>query len=676
MKKLFIPSVVEYRMKDKVIDELARLLYDIERNKGSRFVSENKIENLVKAENYLNQQFDRLRKYAKEGKIKEFDYLAKVLLKNSDVFLLYAFNHSFPNHVSARTTKVLKLLMKVKEYALNEENELKYKRVWIDKKPGDSGRPLGVPEFADRIYGHMMTRLMEAYLCGTNQYSSNQHGGVPGRGVQTFLKALIEPFMKHKKILEFDIKGYFDHIKHSSILEMFKSKTILHYLSGALKSKPKSYSLPEKEKDRAYQLYTERDLVSFFEVSFREDGMVDITPRNEQYGKFMLTLSFNPETRPVIINKELLRKLQPHLQMDDWRITYTPMHHLGLGTRIRLVHLITNWETDLYTQEPILDIQRVTLAELYKQAMNCGFIEPDNINPFAIEKESPTEADRNIGRDRWKDLDLPDQGVPQGSSFGPVLASVLLGKLMPSNSLLYMDDGIIFLNSSPSHKMIMERYNKLLKVIGCELSPDKTNILTPKVLWRKGMKIVGLRLFKRTLFTDRLHIQSDTRRGTIKPLYEMTPEQVEIGLREMLKWKLISPSKSRVLNWQLEKGKLDEIYRSPLIDLSDRLGLLGAILSRAYSPTTTVEEMKEQIEYGIFKAELKIKSAKGSLGERLMNMKGTILLEGTESKIHVKPNLYIIRPIVNNLILRYLKGDLPEKKLRVQGMRKRLRNVK
>jgi hypothetical protein len=564
--------------------------------------------------------------------------------------------------------------MKVKEYAAEETNELKYKRVWIDKKPGDSGRPLGVPEFADRIYGHMMTRIMESYLCGTGQYSSNQHGGVPGRGVQTFIKALIEPFMKHKRILEFDIKGYFDHIKHSSILEMFKSKTIIHYLSGALKSKPTAYSLPEAEQDKAYQLYTERDLFSFFEVSFREDGMVDITPRNEQYGKFNLTLSFPPETRPVLINKELLRKLQPSLQTEDWRITYTIMG--DLGTRIRLVHLATNWETDLYTKEPILDIQRVTLAELYKQAMNFGFIEPENINPFSIEKKTPTEEDRNIGRDRWKDLDLTEQGVPQGSSFGPVLASVLLGKLMPSNSLLYMDDGIIFLNSSPSHKMIMERYNKLLATIGCELSPDKTNILTPKVLWRKGMKIVGLRMFKRTLFTERLHIESDTRRGTIKPLFTLNSKQVEAGIMEMLKMKLISPSKSRVLNWQIEKGKLDEIYRSPLIELSDRLGLLGAILSRAYSPTVTAEEMKEQIEYGIFKAELKIKSARGSLGERLINMSKTILIEGTESKVHVKPNLYILRPIANNIILRYLKGDLPEKQLRVQGMRKRITSKK
>jgi len=58
MKKLNIPSVVEFRMKDKVTDELARTLFDVERNLGSRFEVLNKIENLERSNKYLNQQLD------------------------------------------------------------------------------------------------------------------------------------------------------------------------------------------------------------------------------------------------------------------------------------------------------------------------------------------------------------------------------------------------------------------------------------------------------------------------------------------------------------------------------------------------------------------------------------------------------------------------------------------
>jgi len=194
MRKLSIPSVVEFHLKEKAVDFLAKELFGIVRNHGSRFVSDSKIENLENASAYLNHQFDRLRKYAKKGEIEKFDYLAKILLKKSMSYRVYTINHVFASYPGAKMTKVIKWLKLVEELAATESNEFLYKRLWIDKLDGDYARPLGVPKAEHRIYGHMMTRIMEAYLCGTDQYTGNQHGGTPGRGTVTYRKELAKRF--------------------------------------------------------------------------------------------------------------------------------------------------------------------------------------------------------------------------------------------------------------------------------------------------------------------------------------------------------------------------------------------------------------------------------------------------------------------------------------------------
>jgi len=659
MKKLLIPSVVEFRMKDKVTDNLAKTLFDVERNLGSRFEVLNKIENLERSNDYLNRQFDRLRKYAEKGEYKKFDFLAKILMRNSKVYLTYGLNHTYESWINARFTNIARLCKKVIQYAKENRNELLYKRVWIDKKVADYSRPLGVPEMADRIYGHMMTRIIEAYLCGTNQYSINQHGGVPGRGVMTYLRELADRFPLSRHIFEFDIRGFFDHISHQAILEMFQSQFIYHYLEGALTSRPKSYQLPKRHEDKQVpiipaNLIDEDEVDEFFAT---------------MYEKYRDVIELKV---PAILLSEEAKNDFDKAFGTRWREGWEGMDEefdSGIHDRNEKLETHQQWmirinemmTRKLLSLSAIQDYQRI--AEGEKMMIE---------DTLYI-----SERERELGRDAWKHLDLPTQGVPQGSSFGPVLSSVVLGKVLPKESLIYMDDGIIFLGEkrTTDYRMIT-KINKMLDPIGCELNPDKSGILSTHILRRAGLKILGMRI-KRTLFNCAgMSLRSETRKGTVRPLFSAKGIDFSKMIFELYERGLITTSKKKVLSWYLRAERLKGISQLSLVKLADSLGILGCILNRAVSPTTTLEEMKEEIEYGIFKAELKLKSSKGSLGERIINQTKALLIEGTEERVHMKPNLYTTRAIANDCLLRYLKGELPIRTLRVQGMRKRWNSEK
>jgi hypothetical protein len=538
----------------------------------------------------------------------------------------------------------MKWLNLVDKLAKEESNSFVYKRVWIDKKEGDAARPLGVPAPEHRIYGHMFTRIIEAYLCGTDQYTSNQHGGTPRRGTMTYIRELAKRFTKHKRIYEFDLKGYFDHLSHKSITEMFQSKVILHYLSGVLKAKPTEYKLPATLSDHAYKEYESVRTQPF------EDDWGVLSPTYEDMGfigihSWESILDSSGELLPEYEGVDPARFV-PFSEMEEWDLAIAKAH------------------------------KPITLSKTYKGLMEGEYLTQRIPNSIVgkIEMKEPTETDREEGRDNWKDLDLPDQGVPQGSSLGPVIASVLLGKVMPRDSLIYMDDGIVFLKDSDqrSTEQMNERYNQRVSTIMCEVNKSKSRILETSDLISKGLKIIGTRWIRtRELWTESFAVSSETRRGAKRLLFEPTRKETEKIFAEFLNSKVISPSKARLLRWYVRKGKLERIVGSELFKVAERIQVLGNILSRAYSPETSLEELKERIEYGIFKAELKLKSTEGSLGQRVINGCKTIVLETTEGRRAISPTLYNTRAICNNVLLRYLKGELPVRQLRVQGLRKK-----
>lgn len=649
--------MVDFELKERAEDQLSKELFNIIRNQGSRFSESKRIQNLEEANEYLNHQFDRLRRYAQAGDWAKFDYLSDTLLKSSKVFLIYAMDHVLQSHPGMRATKVVKIVESVIKAHREEKNTLNYKRVWIDKKPGDFGRPLGVPEILDRIQDHMMTRVIEAYLCGTDQYSNDQHGGTPGRGTLTFIKELAKRLKTAERVYEFDIKGYFDHIKHDSILEMFESKVIIEYLVGVLKSKPTSYKLPPVEQDEVAIQYQE---MMDGDWSYEDDtrsmiaNMVRAMPLEEQM---------------LYLENEMARKnkvVHPEGDFD---------HYFHSEEELLPLMKILEGNPEL-TLEPHNLTDHITgLEHHYKNIKNQDPLEFMKSNStYGVELMRPTftESEREQGRDGWKDLNLEGQGIPQGSSIGPVLSSVLLGKILkPFNGLYYMDDGIIFLKRRISRKEDWNRkMNERLSRIGCEISPEKSRTLRTLDLMTQGLKIVGTRWIQVRQFFH-YTVSSETRAGIKRKLFPDIKDNYLQILVELYNKGQLSPSKHKMLRWYLDtNGTIRAVRESDLFKVSEKLGILGNILQKAYSPVTTLEEMKEQIEYGIFKADLKMKSATGSLGERIISHSRLILLETTEGRAEVKPTIFNVRAITNDVLLRYFKGELPARSLRVQGLRK------
>jgi len=220
LKKLALPNVVEFSLTDPQINNIALLTGFTVRDRT--FKTEASTRRNAKANNYLAKQFSRLEKHARNRNVEAFNKVGLQLLQNSVAFLVYSFNSVMPKWTSMDFRKARKLLSKTKQLCKKLATDIDYKRVWIDKKPKDYGRPLGVPKAAWRIYLRMTTNLGEIHAHGRDLYDPNQHGGRPGYGVMSCLKQLADTLPKYKRVYEFDLKGFFDHISHKSMLDIFE----------------------------------------------------------------------------------------------------------------------------------------------------------------------------------------------------------------------------------------------------------------------------------------------------------------------------------------------------------------------------------------------------------------------------------------------------------------------
>lgn len=128
--------------------------------------------------------------------------------------------------------------MTAKEYAIDLEFNLKslherltsgryraplIKRVWIDKEGGKK-RPIGIPEFEDKVVQRAVAMLMGAVYEQEFYYFS--YGFRIGRSAHQAIGELREQIMSSniRWIVDADIKGFFDNIDHKLLMEMIKRR--------------------------------------------------------------------------------------------------------------------------------------------------------------------------------------------------------------------------------------------------------------------------------------------------------------------------------------------------------------------------------------------------------------------------------------------------------------------
>ena len=90
------------------------------------------------------------------------------------------------------------------------------RRVEIPKRKGRGKRPLGVPNFSEKLVQEVLRMLLDAYY--EPRFRLSSHGFRPERGCHTALTQIKEQFTGTTWFIEGDIQGCFDSIDHEILM--------------------------------------------------------------------------------------------------------------------------------------------------------------------------------------------------------------------------------------------------------------------------------------------------------------------------------------------------------------------------------------------------------------------------------------------------------------------------
>jgi len=579
-----LPNVSEFKTHRLGVHEYAAV-YGIE--KVLRSISVEKL-NKGKPNKYLERVAFTLTKYAVNGQVCEYNKLSEITQRKSIAFRVLALNRTIDNWYTIPLKKLAAIWRSLNFICRTNSADLKFKRVWIDKKPGDYARPLGVPTPAWRCWSYMKMDHLERFYKGTGSLQPWQHGGRSGVGVLSCYKQLIPKMIAANTIYEFDIKGFFDNISHEVIIN--KVKTTLgnkqsDWIAKILKAQPMAYVLPPEKDDKATKIYKE------FKERYDTINRLINEVRAEYYeildskGKIIWgTSSRMPNFRALrawsvryaaVLNE--IAYLESNKGVD--RYVYDGPKHLV--KQLRVLAKIQTGDLFKFMEYPI------DLMNKYADLMNTEVITKiRNLNVIA---KDVTLNDREKGRDKWKNLGQPGKGVPQGLGTSPFLSTFItdthLYELGTDQKalIMYMDDGILFAKNKAEMEKLITRLKELLGSIGLEIAPEKSRYVKEEGKWLDSVKFLGLRFLP-----EENTIMSDTRGGT-KVKFPMNADWDDVKTLAVMNGSSISNIKE----------KYDCLINTTAYEAGLRYGFLGCLIAGSqYKENKSMEERQYDIRKG------------------------------------------------------------------------------
>jgi len=246
-----IPNVVSHTFGDKVFN-LQMYKFGILAFKKRKIQNVESLNQNKQANKYIMKQVERLLIYARGNEWEKFDFLAQKCL-TSYAFQVQAYNSVCPLMTTLKISTLKYHIRAIRNIAFKRKTDMDLTRVWIDKKPGDHGRPLGVPSIVWRVHLRQMLNICEIAVAGQSKYSPVQHGGRPGFGVGTCLAELHDRLRKAKYVYEFDIRGFFDNVSKQAMLKLLPEGSIKDRMYHLIRAVPNKYKFYPRNSKKVIQ---------------------------------------------------------------------------------------------------------------------------------------------------------------------------------------------------------------------------------------------------------------------------------------------------------------------------------------------------------------------------------------------------------------------------------------